>query len=708
MRPYRLQPRKVHRLTRQAIAAAVKAGLQGLLASQHQRLSDWAAEHFVLDGDSSHKRGRWVPWPFQVAILDWMGSDDIEELDVMKAKRVGYTKCLVASIAYDGAHRPRKQVVYQPVDEDRDDFVTSEVKPIFDIPEVAAAVRQGGADKLGMVQFRRSVARFLGGSSPRVYRRITVDAVKFDELDGFPLLVGKSSDPVTLGKGRLEGAPFPKLICGSTPRVKGFSNLERRVQQAEARMRYRITCPHCQADHPLLFGGREVPHGFKWERGNPLSVRHLCPHCREPISQAEYLRVWRDGVWVCDITGRRYGQDQIWRDDRGQPCRAPRHVAVVGLWSAYSPQRSWSDIVQEYEAAVASKRAGDSGPLQGFTNETLAELWEEEFEATEAAVLQRRAQAEGLPLRVIPRGACVVLTSVDVQGDRWEYLARAVGRDGEAWTIDYRVIYGDTSSIQDWEAKLGPLVGITYRHANGPRVKASGMAIDTGYQTHNAYEFCRRHKDDGVYAVDGQGKHGLAIKAGRKLVDINYRGRKLRKGVALWQVGTDAAKDLLHGRLQLDGSGPGRQHFAADLPESFFKGLTAEQRIPVRSKDGLVHRWVCPAGRANEPLDTTVYTMFLEEHLGIAEWSEARWMQLETQLQPDLFALDEAGDDPAEQGADTPAGTAAPVPEAEEIETPDDAAAAVQPLPPRRRAVPLPRPSQPAGGIANSAWGSRI
>ena len=142
-RAARLQTRKVHRLTRQAIGRQVRESLQGLLASEHQRLGDWAQEHFVLDGDSSHKRGRWEAWPFQLAILDWMGSDDIEELDVMKAKRVGYTKCLVASIAYDGAHRPRKQVVYQPVDGDRDDFVTSEVKPIFDIPAVGARGAQG-------------------------------------------------------------------------------------------------------------------------------------------------------------------------------------------------------------------------------------------------------------------------------------------------------------------------------------------------------------------------------------------------------------------------------------------------------------------------------------------------------------------------------------------------------------------------------------
>ena len=271
------------------------------------------------------------------------------------------------------------------------------------------------------------------------------------------------------------------------------------------------------------------------------------------------------------------------------------------------------------------------------------------------------------------------------------------------WFIDYQVIYGDTSSIQDWKAKLGPLVSITYRHANGPRVRLSGLAVDTGYQTHLAYEFARIYKDDGVYAVNGEGKHGLAIKAGRKLVDINYKGKKLKKGVALWHVGTDAAKDLLHGRLQLEGSGPGRQHFAAELPESFFRGLTAEQRVPVRLRDGsVVHRWECPAGRANEPLDTTVYTMFLEEHLGIADWPEHRWKALDAQLQPDLFTEADGSGGPAMPASEDSAHQEVVSDEAE-------SAHAIQPVPPRRHSPP-PASASPrtAGSIASGAWASRI
>ena len=52
------------------------------------------------------------------------------ELDVMKSKRVGYTKCLLAKVAYTAEHKRRNQLLYQPTDDDRDDFVTDELERV--------------------------------------------------------------------------------------------------------------------------------------------------------------------------------------------------------------------------------------------------------------------------------------------------------------------------------------------------------------------------------------------------------------------------------------------------------------------------------------------------------------------------------------------------------------------------------------------------
>lgn len=678
--------------TRDAVLRAVRVGLESLRALPPMRLSDWAQEHFALAGDSSHQRGRWKAWPFQIGIMDAMSCDDIAEVDVFKSKRVGYTKILTASIGFDAAHRRRNQALWQPTDDDRDSFVKSEVEPMIEgVPAVRAAKRlaKGVEDTIKYKMFRDSVLHLLGGKAARAYRRITVAVAKLDELDGFDQQIEKSADPFTLATGRLEGAPFPLTICGSTPRLKGLSHIEHRAGLADAFMRYHITCPHCEVEHPLSFGSDKVGHGFKWEHDRPETVRHVCPHCRESITQADYLRHWV-GAWVCDRTGIRYGADQVWRSATGQPIKAPRHVAFA-VWASLSPQRDWPDIVREFLAAHKKLKTGDTGPMQGFVNETLGETFEVEYERTESSALQERAKAAALPSNVVPRGACVLTASLDVQADRWEMTTMAHGRGNEKWTIDYRVIYGNTAEIGEWVAKVEPLLELSYPHACGPKLTLSGFAIDTGFQTHQAYSFCRKHARHSrvkVFAVKGDSQPGKPIRGRRSLQDVNEYGRLVKRGVALHYVGTDTAKDLLHGLLQVQTPGPGFQHFTAGLPVAFFDQLTAEQRVPVHTVKGLEHRWQCPPGKRNEALDTTVYNFFLAEAIGMSSWTDRMWERLESALQPDLFDRD------ARDEAD-----AAP-----------EVSAMAQPQAPPTPAAALPPavyvPS--ATNLASSDWSSRL
>src|SRR5450830_1168919 len=101
----------LHNETAQAIVRSVRLGLDSLRAEVPQRLSEWASEHFKLAGESSHQKGGRVGWSFQTGILDFMSDDRIEDLAVMKSKRVGYTKMITAFVAYNIAHRRRKQAL---------------------------------------------------------------------------------------------------------------------------------------------------------------------------------------------------------------------------------------------------------------------------------------------------------------------------------------------------------------------------------------------------------------------------------------------------------------------------------------------------------------------------------------------------------------------------------------------------------------------
>ena len=627
--------------TQRALLAALVAGLEPLRAVPPQTLSQWAGEHFHLSVESSHMQGRWQAYPFQRGWMDAFSNDDIEEVTVRKAKRVGYTKTLVAFIAYNAVHRRRKQALWQPTDDDRDSFVKAEVDPMLrDVKAMRPVLLGGKEDTLKLKQFLGSVLHTLGGKAARAYRRITVAVAMLDEVDGFDQKIEKSLDPITGARGRLEGAPFPKLIAGTTPRVKGVSHIEYREHNADALMRYQVVCPHCSAEHPLIWGGKGVDHGMKWDGADSDSVRHVCPHCRGSITQADYLRIWDGGAWVSDCGAWRYGADAQWRNLHGEPIRAPRHVAFH-VWTAYSPQRAWADIVREFLEATTKAGAGETGPLEGFVNETLGELWEETFERADEHALQRRAEA--YRVRTVPLGGLVLVTGIDVQDDRFEAVTWAIGRGEEMWVVDYSVIYANPADEREWGDKLDPYLDTVFQHASGQALRIEAAAVDTGgHFTHQAYNYCRTRERRKVFAVRGDPQPSKMVKGKATIQDVNWRGKVLKRGVRLWYVGTDTAKDLIYGRLMVTQPGPGYVHFSKDLPQEFYHGLTAESRVPQRTARGIDYRWVNTKRARNEPLDCTVYAIWCTHLLNLHLRTDREWKRLEEAVQPataDLFAL---------------------------------------------------------------------
>lgn len=649
---------------RRAVLAAVRLGLDSLRADPPQRLGDWAADHFRLAGESSHQKGAWQSWPFQIGWMDAFSNDDIEHVDVQKSKRVGYTKTVAAFVAYNIAHRRRKQAVWQPTDDDRDSFVKSEIDPVLDgVAAVRAARRASKAgthkDTINFKAFRDSVAHFLGGKAARAYRRITVAVAMLDEWSGFDQQVEKSSDPGTLAKGRLEGAPYPKFVGGSTPRIKGLCHVERSRLNADADMRYHIRCPHCGDEHPLLWGGKDSPHGIKWTRGQPDTVRHVCPHCGGEIQQGDYLRAWL-GDWVCIKTGIRYGQDRTWRDAAGAEIRPPRHVAFQ-IWAGYSPQRTWADIVREFEQAVAALEQGNVGPMQGFVNETLGETWEIVGDRTEEHALQ--ARAEPYALATVPIGALVLTAGVDVQGSRWEIGVWGWARGLESWPIAHHVIEGNPADERDWEAVATYLQRRYPQAWHGGSLGIDAISIDSGHHTQAVYNWVRSMRGKlNVVAIKGASEPGKPIVCPASGQEVNWRGQKWPNGVQLYPVGTDTAKDLLHGQLQTTEPGPGYVHFSHQLPREWYEQLTAEQRILVRTPTGEQHRWVKRRPR-NEVLDCRNYALHAAYRLQLHKHTDQRWTRLEAAIQPprDLFAPPPVAATPALLADELPVAAVAPL-----------------------------------------------
>lgn len=633
------------------VAPALHRGLEAFRVHPPLSLDAWARKHFYLSTESSYVEQEWTPWPFQRAIMAVISHDDVREVNWQKAARTGNTKIMLAAIGYFAQHKRRNQAIWQPTDDDRDEFVKTELDPMLRDVAVMQSVfpaylARHKDNTLQQKSFLGSKLHMKGGKAAKNYRRISVDVVYLDEIDGFDDNVEKEGDPISLAVKRVEGATFPKIIIGSTPKLKANSLIEQRIAQADVVFEFVVPCVHCGAHHPITWGGKDQDHGFKWHDKNPETVAHLCRSCSSLMTQSEYLSVWDQGYFLSRDGAIELRVDEVTGDPEfissvdQSPVAPPAHVGFDGVWTGYSPAASWPSIVKDFLHAHTQYESGNKSYMQTFWNLTLGRAWEIELEKTDADDLIDRA--EPFPLRHVPMNCLLLLCGIDTQDNRLEANVWGYGRGSEMWTIDHQVFWGDPSQDAVWE-ELEEWMGTEYVHAAGTLVPITAFAIDSqGHNTHAVYNFVSRQPRNRVFAVAGRGGNARekAIKDGVTRVDIDWRGKTKRRGLMRWMVGTNLAKDLFFARLHVERPGPGYVHLSSELSDEIFKQLTGEARADVQGPRGNRSRWVALRKRV-EALDCTVYAIWLEAHLELARKSDAWWDALEERIQPangDLFA----------------------------------------------------------------------
>ena len=541
-----------------------------------------------------------------------MSNDDIRSVSLRKSARVGYTKMIVAAIGYFAEHKRRNQVLFQPVDQDAEDFTKDEIDPMLrDVPAVQAVFpsynKKSKFNTLAKKVFRGSTLDIRGGKAAKNYRRLSKDVVIYDELDGFDQDIEGEGDPITLGDKRVEGATFPKSIRGSTPGVTGLSQIAACEDQAQEVLRYHTPCPHCSHEQVLRWGGQEAPFGMKWVDEDPKSVAYLCEKCAALFPFEDYLEqsmprgVWRsdNGIWI-DAEG-------YFRAENGEIVDPPEHIAFH-IWTAIAAQVHWSKLVDEF---IKAKKT--PGKLKTFVNTTLGETWDEEAgEKSDAHTLMQRR--ESYSCDSVPEGVIAIVAAVDTQDDRFEIQFDGYGVDEERWSLSYVRLVGDPSRPLIWD-KLAAELRRKFKRADGAVLQVMLATQDHG--GHYADEVNNFSKRMGVrFMIPVKG----SSHAGRP-VALMPRQRNA-KGVYLTEVGTDTAKSLLHQRYQILDPGPGYVHWpvSEEFDRTYFDQVTAEERVK-RFRNGVPSYVWDAKGRRNEATDCSVYSLaairIAQQHFGL-------------------------------------------------------------------------------------------
>jgi phage terminase large subunit GpA-like protein len=86
----------------------------------------------------------------------------------------------------------------------------------------------------------------------------------------------------------------------------------------------------------------------------------------------------------------------------------------------------------------------------------------------------------------------LLTAGIDIQKDRIEVEVVAWGRGKESWSVDYRMLEGQTAEAAVWQ-RLTALLDASYPLENGASLPITKFAIDSGYATAEVYSWALHH-----------------------------------------------------------------------------------------------------------------------------------------------------------------------------------------------------------------------
>jgi phage terminase large subunit GpA-like protein len=589
----------------------VRAFRDGLRPLEPLTVSEWADRYRKLSSKASAEPGPWKTsrTPYLREVMDVLSAEDpTQRVVFMAGAQVGKTEAGSNWLGYVVHHAPGPMLLVQPTVEMGERLVKQRLNSLIaETPVLAERIAnprsRDSGNTMTSKEFPGGMMLVTGANSATGLRSTPCRYIFADEIDAFPQDVDGEGDPLSLAEKRATTFARRKIFMTSTPTVKGLSRVESEYEISDQR-RYFVPCPHCKHKQYLRWAN------MRWTDDDPYTAAYACESCGTLIEE-------RYKSWML-VNGE-------WR------ATAPGDGRTVGfhISSLYSPLgwKSWADCVAEF---LRSRK--DRAMLKTWVNTTLGETWDDEVGG--------RVGAEALRDRVefyragrLPEGACVVTMGVDVQDNRLAVSTWAWGHEEEGWLLDHVEIFGDPARPELWK-QLDEMLNRPIPREDGPPVRVRVCAIDSGgHFTAEVYQFTRERKHLGVIAVKGQSQRGKPPIGKPAKVDINYKGKSLKKGAEVYPVGSDTVKSTIYGRLRHNEPGPGFLHFHADVPVEYFEQLTSEVQ-KVRYQRGYpVREWTLKPGQRNEALDCAVYSYSALQLLYTRYARQTFWQQMQEELE---------------------------------------------------------------------------
>ena len=568
-------------------------------------VSQWADTYRQLSSESSAEPGRWstARAEFQRGILDAMSDPTVEEAWVKKSAQVGWTEIINNTVGYYIHQDPAPILVLQPTVEMAETWSKDRLEPMArDTPVIRVVLGEAKSrdSKQTVLQktFPGGRLTAVGANSPASLASRPIRIILCDEVNRYPPSAGREGDPIKLGHKRSTTFWNRKLLCGSTPTIKGRSRITAGFEASDQRFFF-VPCPHCDVRQVLEWKN------VRWTGDDASTAAIHCTGCGVGWTDAERNQAVSRGEW--------------------RATKPFRGIAGFHICELYSP---WSTIERVVAAFIEAR--GNPHLLKVWTNTVLGEDFEEAGEAPEWERLFERR--EDVQAGLVPDGAVVLTAGIDNQAApaRLEWAVWAWGPGFERWLVDAGVIPGDPAAVETWDA-MAAVLDRDWPREEGGTLRIAKVGVDTGGQhTQGVYTQLRRLRDGRLVPLKGRSgvPRGSAVN-GPKAVDVTTGGKKLARGLRLWIVFVDEFKAELYRALWLtpraDGTRPaGWVHLPGWMNDEQVKQLTAEQLVTHTDRAGF-QRTEWRASRANEQLDLAVYARAALNVLGADRYGERFW-----------------------------------------------------------------------------------
>jgi phage terminase large subunit GpA-like protein len=588
----------------------VPAYRNGWLPPDPMTVAEWADNYRILSSKGSAEPGPWRTdrTPYLREPMECLSpSSPYRRVVLMFGSQLGKTEALLNWLGAIIHLWPAPTLLVQPTLDMAKRLNRQRLEPLLrETPAlselVAPARARDSGNTMFLKEFRGGLFALTGANSGSGLQSMPAAYLLADEVSSYPFEADDKGDPLENAEARTSTFPMGKVLITSTPGTRGMCRITHEFETRSDRRQLAMLMPCCGAHEVLRW--REH---MRWDTPDG-EVFAQCPACGERVSEHHKTSMLTGAEWQATA--------------KGDGITAGFHLPA---WYAPAGWTSWGQIRDEFLRAKT-----DPLLLKGWVNKRAAEAWEDEaVAAINADGLIARAQADGYSSGTCPDGVVLLLMAVDVQDTWLETTVWGFGRGEEMWRIWHQKVDGSPAYDEVWQ-QIDSIRKTQWPRENGGTLTVRHCAVDTGgHFTQEAYEFCRARAAEGVVAIKGSSiKAAPALGKGSK-VDVNWRGRLVKRGLTLYQVGGDTLKRTIYARLKKDGTGPGAIHFGTDVTEEFLQGLTCERLVPKTVKGFQVLTWEKPSGARNEPLDLCVYALAALELVKRRYNRATMWDQLE-------------------------------------------------------------------------------